>query len=89
MTDSKAMMRLQMMSSTMFHDSKFLTPMPPRGAHFLRVRYKENRLDNLRIDARPRDKYSVSNHWNADVAHDICLSLKVSVYLYFSVSLSL
>ena len=73
----------------MFYDSKFLTLQSPRGAQLLRVRYKENRPDHLRIDERPRDKYSVSNHWNVDMAHDICLSLKVSVYLYFSLSLEL
>ena len=86
--DSKAVTRLQTTLSTMFHDSKFLTLESPRGAHLLRVRYKENMPDRLRIDEWPRDKYSVSNHWNVDMAYDICLSLKVSVFPYFSLSLS-
>ena len=86
-TDSKAVTRLQTTSSTMFHDSKFLTPMPPRGAQFLGARYEENRPDHLRIDERPRDKYSASNHRNADVAHDISLSLSLSLLNCLSVSL--
>jgi len=85
--DLKAVTRLQTTSSKMFHDSKFLTLMPPRRAHLLRVRYKENRPDLLKIDERPRDKYSVSYHRNANVTHNICLSLKVSICLYFSLSL--
>ena len=88
-TDSKAVTRLQTTSSTMFHDSKFLTPMPPRVAQFLGARYEENRPDHLRIDERPRDKYSVSNHRNADVAHDISLSLSLSLKLSVCLSVFL
>ncbi|KAL4607012.1 hypothetical protein ACB092_09G144500 [Castanea dentata] len=88
-TDSKVLMRLQTTLSTMCHDSKFQTPMPPHGAHLLGVRYEENRPDHLKIDEQPRDKYSMSNHRNADMAHDISLSLSLSVPLSLSLEVEM
>lgn len=81
-TDSNAVMKLQTTSSTKFHDKKKLPPRGICGVHLLTgVRYDVKIPDDhLRIDERPRDKYSVSIHRNADVAQDIPLSPSLSLF---------
>ena len=80
-TDSNAVIKLQTTSSTKFHDKKKLPPRGICGVHLLTgVRYDVKIPDDhLRIDERPRDKYSVSIHRNADVAQDIPLSPSLSL----------